>query len=291
VNDSSSARAWVSRIAPGLFVVLWSSGFIGAKFGLPYAEPFTFLLIRLSLVATILVTVAFASRAPWPRRWRDAGHVAVAGLLVHGAYLGGVFAAIAGGMSAGLTALIVGLQPLITAALVGRLFGDRVTARQWMGLVMGLFGIWLVVSQKVGYTSEVGPWLWTFLALFGITAGTLYQKRFCTGMDLRTGTAIQYMATCVLLALLATGNETMQVQWTPSFLFALAWLIFVLSVGAVFLLFILIREGQAARVASLFYLTPPTVALMAWLLFGETLSLTALAGFAVVAGGVALARN
>lgn len=289
--NSSPAPAWISRFAPGLFVVLWSSGFIGAKFGLPYAEPFTFLLLRLCLVSSILVVAALAGRAPWPTGFKEIGHVTVAGLLVHGAYLGGVFAAIHDGLPAGLVALIVGLQPLITAALVGRLFGENVTARQWLGLVLGLFGVWLVVSQKVALTAGLGAYLWCVTALFGITAGTLYQKRFCTRMDLRSGTAVQYMATCVLLAILALSLETMHIEWTAQFVFALLWLVFVLSVGAIFLLFLLIRQGQAARVASLFYLTPPTVAVMAWALFGESLPPVALAGFAVVALGVALARR
>ena len=289
--NSAPIRAAISRFAPGLFVVLWSSGFIGAKFGLPYAEPFTFLLIRLSLVSAVLLAAAAAAGAPWPGSIKETGHIAVAGLMVHGAYLGGVFAAIHGGLPAGLVALIVGLQPLITAALVGRLFGEKVTTRQWLGLLLGLLGVWMVVSQKVALHGSLGSYLWSAAALFGITAGTLYQKRFCTGMDLRSGTAIQYLSTCAILAVLSLSIETRHVEWSPQFVFALLWLVFVLSIGAIFLLFMLIRQGQAARVASLFYLVPPTTAVMAWALFGESLPPIALAGFAVVAMGVALARR
>jgi drug/metabolite transporter (DMT)-like permease len=279
---------WLARLAPGLFVFLWSTGFIGAKFGLPDAEPFTFLLARIGLVSIILVGASLLFRAPWPKSPKMIGHIAIAGLLVHGLYLAGVFAAIAQGVPAGLVALIVGLQPLITATLAPRLFGETVAPRQWLGLFLGLAGVALVVSQKLGWHDDARGLVAAAIGLFGITSGTLYQKRFCASMDLRTGTAIQYLATCLLLASLAGASERMQVHWTGSFIFALLWLVFALSVGAIFLLFVLIREGQAARVASLFYLTPPTTAIMAWALFGESLSALVLVGFAITAFGVAL---
>lgn len=287
----STARQWLPRVAPALFVLLWSTGFIGAKYGLPYAEPFTFLLARIGLVSVVLVIAALVGGAPWPRTAREAGRIALAGLMVHGVYLGGVFAAIARGAPAGMVALIVGLQPLLTGLLAPRLFGERVTPRQWLGLALGLVGVMMVVWRKLGAPGEVTGIPWAVGALFGITLGTLYQKRFCTGMDLRSGTAIQYMATALALAIAAGSSETMHVEWTGSFIFALLWLVFALSVGAILLLFVLIRDGQAARVASLFYLTPPTTALMAWALFGESLPPLVLAGFVVVAMGVALARR
>lgn len=287
----SSARQWLPRLAPALFVLLWSTGFVGAKFGLPYAEPFTFLLARLGLVSVVLIAISLIGRAPWPKTLRDAAHLAVAGLLVHGVYLAGVFAAIARGAPAGLVALIVGLQPLLTATLAPKLFGERVAPRQWAGLLLGLVGVAMVVSRKLGAADQLNGLPWAIAALLGITLGTLYQKRFCTKMDLRTGTAIQYLATCLALAIAAAATETMHIDWTPSFVFALLWLVFALSVGAIFLLFLLIRDGQAARVASLFYMTPPTTAVMAWALFGEALPPIVLAGFVVVALGVALARR
>lgn len=289
----ASTGALITRLAPGLFVLLWSSGFIGTKYGLPYAPPFTFVLARMIIACTILTTVSLVLRAPWPRRWQDLGHLAVAGLLVHGTYLGGVSAAIAEGVPAGQVALIVGLQPLLTAAVAGPLLGERVTARQWLGLLLGLAGVWLVVSQKTGNdgVTDAGAIAWTVMALLGITGGTLYQKRFCTGMDLRSGTAVQYLAAGTMAALLAFTRETPHLDVTASLALALLWLVFVLSFGAIFLLFTLIRHGQAARVASLFYLTPPTTAIMAWALFGEHLAPSGLLGFAVAAAGVALTRR
>lgn len=282
-------RAALALFAPGLFVLLWSTGFIGGKLGLPYAEPLTFLLIRMVLTALLLGAVALVLRAPWPRTAGEAGRIALAGLLVHGTYLGGVFSAISQGLPAGTVALIVGLQPLLTAIAAGPLLGERLTGRQWTGFALGLVGVALVVWEKLALRSGLG-WALALavVALLGITAGTLYQKRHCAGMDLRSGTAIQYAASALLFAILAPLTETMQVRWTGEFVFALGWLCLVLSVGAVFLLYFLIRQGAASRVASLFYLTPPTTALMAWALFGETLGWLALAGMGVTAAGVAL---
>ena len=289
-KHSSSLPRLLLQLAPALFVVLWSTGFIGAKFGLPYAEPFTFLMLRLIFVTLLLSGVALAARAPWPS-WRLAGHLTVAGLLVHAVYLGGVFAAISHGLPSAMTALIVGLQPLLTAALASKWMGEKVGPRQWLGLVLGLIGVGMVVWKKLSFGSDSTAILFAVAALVGITIGTLYQKRYCGGMDLRTGTVVQYLTSGIVLGLVAASTETMHVDWSPSFIFALAWLVVVLSVGAIFLLFLLIRQGQAARVASLFYMTPPTTALMAWALFGETLPPLALAGFVVVAAGVALARK
>ncbi|MGY0779267.1 DMT family transporter [Azospirillum argentinense] len=282
---------WV-RLMPGVFVLLWSTGFIGAKYGLPYAEPLTFLLVRLGLVAAILGLVALVTGAPWPKSWAEAGRIALAGLLVHGVYLTGVFCAIAKGMPAGVTALIVGIQPLLTAALSGPLLGERVSGRQWVGFLMGLAGVGLVVGEKLHFdsTDALGIGL-ALAALLGITFGTLYQKRHGTAMDLRSGAAIQYAATAAVLAVLAPLFETMHIDWTGEFVFALLWLSFVLSVGAIFLLFLLIRRGAAARVASLFYLVPPVTAVIAWAMFGERLGLLALSGMALAVAGVALVNR
>ncbi len=280
------------RLMPGVFVLLWSTGFIGAKYGLPYVEPLTFLLVRLALVSVVLALVALATRAPWPASWAAAGRIALAGLLVHGVYLSGVFLAIAHGLPAGVTALIVGIQPLLTAALSGPLLGERVSGRQWAGLLLGLFGVGLVVREKFAIDADhlVGMGF-AAAALLGITFGTLYQKRHGAAMDLRSGTAIQYAATALVLAVAAPLSETMRIEWTGEFVFALLWLSFVLSVGAIFLLFALIRRGAAARVASLFYLTPPVTALVAWAMFDERLGAVALAGMAVAVVGVALVNR
>lgn len=281
--------SWAIAAMPGLFVLLWSTGFIGAKFGLPYAEPMTFLVLRFAIVTALLAVFAGLTRAPWPRGFRQAAHIAIAGLLLHGVYLGGVFASIFHGVPAGISALIVGIQPLLVAAAAGPVLGERVTARQWLGLILGLSGVILVVWTKLDL--GVGT-LWGYalsvIALVGITTGTLYQKKFCPSIDLRSGTAIQFAATTVMLVPFALLFETRQVQWTGEFLFALGWLCIVLSLGAITLLFILIRRGAAAKVSSLFFLVPPCTALVAWPLFGEQLSPLALAGMAATMAGVAL---
>ncbi len=272
-----------------LFVLLWSTGFIGAKLGLPYAEPFTFLLIRFGLVTAILGVLALATRAPWPRTSREVAHLAVTGLLIHAIFLSGVFSSMYSGVPAGVTALLVGMQPVLTAILVGPVLGEKVTLRQWLGLALGVVGVALVVQNKLSLDlHEMGGFAWSATALLGITAGTLYQKRFCTGMDLRTGTAIQNAAAGGAMLIAAPLFETMHVVWSGEFIFALLWLCLVLSVGAIFLLFVLIRRGKASSVASLFYLVPPCTALIAFFVFGETLGLSAVLGMGIAVVGVAL---
>jgi drug/metabolite transporter (DMT)-like permease len=280
---------WIAAM-PALFVVLWSSGFIGAKYGLPYAGPLTFLLWRFVIVTALLFAAAVIFRAPWPRSRTEAGHIAVAGVLVHAGYLGGVFSAIHHGVSAGEIALIAGLQPVLMAAAAGLVLGERVRARQWAGLVLGFLGVVLVVQNRVapGATGSVAGYLFAFLALVCITAGTLYQKRFCSHMDLRSGAVIQFSASTLLMAVAAPLTENMSVIWSGEFIFALTWLVLVLSVGAISLLYLLIRHGEAARVTSMFYLVPPVTAIMAFAIFGERLGLVALAGMALTVLGVAM---
>ena len=284
------------RITPLLFVLLWSTGFIGAKFGLPYAEPLTFLSTRYVLVIALMTLLALAMRAPWPASPREAFHIGVTGLLVHALYLGGVFMSIHRGLPAGVSALVVGMQPLLTAAAAGLLLGERVSRWQWLGLAMGFAGVGLVVGSKAtidaAALAELGHMLAPALAaLVGITAGTLYQKRFCPRFDLRTGSVVQFVPSLAVTALLASQTETMEIAWDGEFVFALLWLVLVLSLGAISLLNLLIRSGSAVNVASLFYLTPPTTALIAWAMFGETLSALALAGMAIAVAGVWLARK
>jgi drug/metabolite transporter (DMT)-like permease len=263
---------------PGLFVVLWSTGFIGAKLGLPYAEPFTFLSLRFLLVLAILLPICWLSRARWPNR-QGVGHMAVAGVLMQGGYLGGVFASMHHGMPAGVSALITGLQPVFTAVLGGWLLHERATRRQWAGLALGLLGVLLVVGDRIAVQNLTAPAiLLSVLALASITLGTVWQKRHGGAIDLRTGAAVQFAAAAVVLAPFAFLLETRQVRWSGEFVFALAWLVLVLSFGAIFLLLYLIRHGAATRVASLFYLVPPTTALIAWPLFGESYSALAAAG-------------
>ncbi|MEJ2716161.1 MAG: DMT family transporter [Deltaproteobacteria bacterium] len=275
-----------------LFVLLWSTGFIGTKLGLPYAEPFTFLLVRFWIVAALMLVIALATRASWPKSWHEAGHTAVAGLLIHGVFLSGVFSSMYNGIPAGVTALVVGLQPLLTATVVGPLLGERVSFRQWSGFVLGLVGVTLVLLRKLSFDiSDISGLLWCGAALLGITAGTLYQKKFSSFMDLRSGTVIQYVAAGLAMSVLAPLTETMKITWSWEFIFALLWLSVVLSVGAITLLFVLIRRGKASEVASLFYLVPPCTALIAYFVFGETLGPIALLGMAIAVVGVALVNR
>ncbi len=278
----------MQRFYPFLFVFLWSTGFIGAKYGLPYAEPLSFLLTRYGLVISLMTAIALATRAPWPKAPMQWVHIGISGVLVHAVYLGGVFVAIGHGLPAGVTALVVGMQPLLTALGAGWLLGERVSVRQWLGLALGFIGVLLVVSGKFGQAG-LGPMLIPALvALFGITAGTLYQKRFCAQFDLRTGAIIQFVPTALVTAIAVACFENYRIVWTGEFVFALGWLVLVLSIGAISLLNLLIRSGSAVNVASLFYLTPPTTALIAWLIFGEKLTLTATIGMALAVSGVYL---
>jgi drug/metabolite transporter (DMT)-like permease len=286
----------LARLTPLLFVLLWSTGFIGAKYGLPYAEPLSFLTARYVLVIGLMSLLALAMRAPWPASPREALHIGVTGLLVQALYLGGVFMSIHRGLPAGISALVVGMQPLLTAALAGALLGERVSARQWAGLALGFGGVALVVGSKASVDGVDGDALVHMLvpalaALLGITAGTLYQKRFCPRFDLRTGSVMQFLPSLVVTLLVASQTETMEIEWTGDFVFALGWLVLVLSIGAISLLNLLIRSGSAVNVASLFYLTPPTTALIAWAMFDETLSALAIAGMAIAVAGVWLARK
>jgi drug/metabolite transporter (DMT)-like permease len=278
----------MQRLYPFLFIFLWSTGFIGAKYGLPYAEPLSFLLIRYGLVIALMTVIALATRAPWPKDPKQLVHIGVSGVLVHAVYLGGVFVAIKHGLPAGVTALVVGMQPLLTALGAGWLLGEQVSGRQWSGLALGFVGVGLVVSGKFG-EAALGPMLVPALvALLGITAGTLYQKRFCAQFDLRTGSVIQFVPTAILTAIAVALFEEFRIEWTPDFIFALGWLVLILSLGAISLLNLLIRSGSAVNVASLFYLTPISTAVIAWVIFGEKLTSTAAIGMLLAVSGVYL---
>jgi len=278
--DPVQRAAWVF---PGLFVVLWSTGFIGAKLGLPYAEPATFLEIRFLAVLAVLLPACWLMRAPWPRTRAEFWHMALAGALIQGGYLGGVFLSLSRGMPAGVSSLITALQPILAAVLSGWLLGERTNARQWLGLVLGIAGVALVVREK-WVLEGVGPaaTALSVLALVSISVGAIWQKRHCAHVDLRTGAAIQFGAAMLVLAPYAWFCETRAVLWSIELIVAITWLVLALSLGAVFLLFWLIRHGAATKVASLMYLVPPCTALVAWPLFGETYT-------AFSAGGMALA--
>jgi len=289
LNTPSSGADVFARFAPALFVLLWSTGFIGAKFGLPYCEPVTFMWYRYASVSCLLGAFVLAVRAPWPREGAAYVHLIVSGLLLHGVYIGGVFVAIAHGMSSGIAALIVGVQPLLTAVLAGPLLGERLRSLQWTGFVLGFAGLALTVYETLdrgalplfGLVSCV-------CALLAITCGTLYQKRHTARIDGRVGALVQFIATAIAAGLVSRAFESGHVEWHPRFVFALAWLVCALSLGAISILWVLIKRGAAARVASLFYLVPPVTAVFGYLLFGETLHATQMLGIATTAAGVAL---
>jgi len=236
-----------------------------------------------------MAAISFLSGAPWPKDLRQWLHIGVSGVLIHAVYLGGVFISIKHGLPAGIAALVVGMQPLLTALGAGWLLGERVSARQWLGLALGFLGVALVVSGKFGITAELGPMLIPALAaLLGITVGTLYQKRFCAGFELRTGSVIQFIPSAVVTAIAIALFTEFRIVWTGQFVFALGWLVLVLSIGAISLLNLLIHSGSAVNVASLFYLVPLSTALIAWVVFGETFPLISLAGMVLAVGGVYL---
>ncbi len=286
-NRDGASAAYA--LAPALFVILWSSGFIGARMGVQYAEPFTVLLLRFSVVLSIMLPLSLLLRVNWPQNKGEAGHIAIAGILMQGGYLSGCFSAVYHGMPAGMIALITGLQPILTAFAAAPLLGERVSRMQWLGLALGFGGVAMVVWPKIGLQGlDTVSVAWALEALCAITAGTLYQKRYCPNFDLRAGSVIQFVAAFAVLLPLALLTETMHIEWNARFVFAIGWLALVLSIGAVSLLFVLIKHGEATRVSSLFYLTPLATAAMAWFAFEEHLDWLALTGMLIGVTGVAL---
>jgi drug/metabolite transporter (DMT)-like permease len=278
-------------LAPMLFVVLWSTGFIGARYGMPYIEPMTFLAVRMGFVVLIIGTIALLWRVPWPSS-PEVGHSLIAGMLVHGLYLGGVFTAISQGVPAGISALIPGLQPILASTIANRFMGETVTRIQWFGLALGLAGVALVLHDHaiIAAGSALG-WAGSVMSLIGITLGTLYQKRFCGGIDWRVGNLVQYIGAGALFFIAALALETRVIHWSGELIFAMAWMVLALSFAAVGLMYWLIRRSAATGFASLFYLVPATTALMAYLLFGEKLDAFSIAGMVVCAAGVVIVNR
>jgi drug/metabolite transporter (DMT)-like permease len=278
-------QARLRQLIPVTFVLIWSSGFIIARYGMPHAEPMTFLFMRFVGVLAIMVPVVLLIRPVWPSRSQTL-HIGLAGVLLHAGYLGGVWAAVKLGMSAGLVALIVGLQPILTACVSAAL-SERITARQWAGLAVGLAGVTLVVIAKLSLANI--SWANVSLATLGllsITAGTVYQKRFCPTFDLRAGSVIQFSVSALACLPFMFLIETRQIDWHPELIGALIWAIFGLSILAISLLFLMIREGAATQISSLLYLTPPTTAAMAWMLFDEPVTIGTIAGTLLTVWGV-----
>jgi drug/metabolite transporter (DMT)-like permease len=284
---------FMTRYFPMLFVLLWSTGFIGARMGMPYAEPFSFLSLRFAIAILLLGALALIARAPWPG-WRLAAHSMVVGVLLHGIYLGAVFWAIDHGLPSGISAMIVGLQPIMVAFLAWPLLNERVRPWQWVGLIIGAAGLVLVLAPKFEID---GPGINTIniavcvFAMLGQTAGTIYQKKFATSVPLRTGTLWQYVGALIPSTLYALSFETYAFEWNGESIFAMAWLVLVLSIAAVFLLMLLIRDGSVSKVSSLFYLVPASTAIIAYFLFGETLNSVQLIGMVACAIGVRIAMT
>ena len=283
------ARNAMVGLAPGAFVLLWSTGFVGAKYGLPYAEPFTFLALRLAIAGALLAGAAALSRSGISRA--QMGRAAVSGLLLHATYLGGVFWAISRGTPAGVSSVIVSLQPVLVAALATRLLDEQLIRRQWLGLLVGVAGVALVIAPGLAGSSgrlPVSGVVACLLSLVGGTAGTLWQKRHGDGIPLLAGTAVQYAAAATALLAVSFATESRPIAWTGHFVGALTWLVLVLSIGAVLLLLVLLRRGSASGVSSLFYLVPPATAIEAFLVFGERLAALSVVGVGVAAVGVAM---
>jgi len=287
-----------AQLIPWIFVWIWSTGFIAAKYGLPYAEPFTLLLYRFLLTLLLLFLIINYKKSPWPKSKLEAFHLMVAGALIHGIYLGGVFQALKWGMPAGVGAMIIGLQPLGMALLAGIMLKEQVSKSQWIGLLLGLLGLYLVLFDSLDLTKELafdGFPVWAVFAviisLFAISIGTIYQKRFCSNMDLISGTWVQYFSAMLFCLLVVVFFETGEISWTRPFILALVWQVLALSIGAIFLLMTMIKQGAAASVGSYFYLVAPLVAIQAWFLFDETIGLSAFAGVILISFGVAITSS
>jgi drug/metabolite transporter (DMT)-like permease len=292
-----SAESRLIRAMPAVFVLIWSTGFIVAKFGLPFAPPLTFLAIRYFCSIVCFLVWIWLSKAIWPSDKKQWLHLAVTGILMHAGYLGGVWVAVKGGMGSGLAALIVGFQPVLTALWLtwaaseksGTASQPAVTPRQWLGLLLGLAGLLMVVARKFGVTNEVTllTFTATVFALLSITIGTLYQKQHVTATDVRTANVIQ-LGAALLLTLPFAMLEAEAITWNASFVSAMAWAVLILTLGGSSLMFMLIQRGAATTVTSLLYLVPPTTALMAWVLFDEAITSITVLGIVLTAIGVSL---
>jgi drug/metabolite transporter (DMT)-like permease len=291
--SKSTMHAAFVVVAPALFVLLWSTGFVGGRFVIPYADPLTFTSIRFAIVVALLVSfVSISRRRQFPRQLSMWGHLAVSGVLIHAGFVGGVFIALDLGVDIGIASLIAGTQPLLTAIVVIPLLGETLSRRQWVGFVVGFLGLMMVVLKAM----EVGAlpfWglVGCIVGLCGITFGSLYQKRFVVGIDLLTGSMIQFSAALIPCLLWAFMFETRTIEWNTTVILTLFWMCLGLSIGAITTLLFLIREGAASRVSSLFYLVPPVTAVQGFWLFGERLSALQVAGIGMAAIGVALINS
>jgi len=282
-------RAWLDTALAWYFVTVWGSGFLATKTGLQYAAPFTFLSLRFAFGLMILIPIALVLRPRWPQTWPELGHLVIAGLLVHAIHLGGSHYTQYLGLSAGVTALILAIQPLVTAMIARRWLAEALSPRQWLGIAIGLAGVVLVVWHKIEIrTMTTGSLVAVTISLAGITAGTLYQRHFCPRADLRSGAVIQFAATLAVLAPLSFAVEGAKVVWAWQLFAAIAFLVILASIFAVNALHTLMRHGQATRVTSLIYLTPIFAVVLEYLMFAEVPTAVTALGILVTCGGVAL---
>ena len=286
------------KLIPWVFVWIWSTGFIAAKYGLPYAEPFTLLSYRFVITLFFLLILIIYKKSPWPETRLDFFHLLIAGVLIHGVYLGGVFQALKWGMPAGLGAMVIGLQPIGMALVAGVLLKEEVSKKQWTGLIMGLVGLYLVLFDSLDLTEQIafdGFPIWAVFAviisLFAISIGTIYQKRFCSNMNLYSGAWVQYFSASILCILIVLFFENGEVSWSRTFILVMTWQVLGLSIGAILLLMTMIKKDALASVGSYFYLVAPLVAIQAWFLFEETIGLSALAGVMLISFGVAITTS
>ena len=286
------------KLIPWVFVWIWSTGFIAAKYGLPYAEPFTLLSYRFVITLFFLLILIIYKKSPWPETRLDFFHLLIAGVLIHGVYLGGVFQALKWGMPAGLGAMVIGLQPIGMALVAGVFLKEEVSKKQWTGLIMGLVGLYLVLFDSLDLTEQIafdGFPIWAVFAviisLFAISIGTIYQKRFCSNMNLYSGAWVQYFSASILCILIVLFFENGEVSWSRTFILAMTWQVLGLSIGAILLLMTMIKKDALASVGSYFYLVAPLVAIQAWFLFEETIGLSALAGVVLISFGVAITTS
>jgi drug/metabolite transporter (DMT)-like permease len=287
---SSDFDKFAARAAPAIFVLLWSTGFVATKYVINNADPLTYLAIRMALVVVLMAIIVAIARPVWPDR-TEIGHSIIAGILVHGFYLGGTAVAISLSIPAGLSALMPGLQPILMATIANRWLGERVTPLQWAGLAIGVGGVALILHDRT-LTGQAGwGWFASAVSLVSITLGTLYQRRYCGGIDWRSGNLVQYVAVTGFFTVGAFLFEQRTVHWTAEFVLALVWLAVVLSIGSIGLLYWLIRHQAATSVASLFYLVPAVTAVMAFVLFNERLDAIAIAGMVICAAAVFLVNR
>jgi drug/metabolite transporter (DMT)-like permease len=286
-------RLITTRTAPVLFVLLWSTGFTGIRYGIPYAPPFTFIAVRMAIASVLLAVISLGITKRFRYDLPTIGKSALVGVTIHGAYLGGCFYGVRQGMPAGITALICSLQPVLVSLFSSIFFKEQLSLRKWLGLGLGLVGLIMVIAPKLSGASDqelptIGV-VAVFIALLGGTSGTLLQKKFGSGVEVLSGTSWQYVATGILmgsLALIFEGGES--ITWNASFIFSLTWLIVALSIGAILILYFLLSRSSASSVSSLYYLVPAVTAVEAYFLFGEKIGLVTALGTLVTIAGIAL---